>query len=166
MNPRLLVIAFLRAISCAVCAAQASKQLLSDAELTGALDSVDNLLPRWERAIAPINPEKIPSISYQAGKLIDVNKGTITAALSQIPRMITSLRRHRNTFDELALRDALWTLREGGSSLVEDQNLGDLALMTPLLSVMNDTSPFEERLTFDVMGRIARSEESGCGTAK
>ncbi len=137
---------------------------MSENELNHLLDTTERLLPRWELALRQIDPSKNSSISYQVGKVFEINYRMGREQVRGAHETIDRLRHHRTVSDELALRDNLWTLREVASAVV-DAPESSSSVVDDFVYLMRETSPVENRLVSEVMTRIGELESS-CGASK
>ena len=137
--------------------------LMSDTELKNRMDTIEASLPTVELTLESIDPFHDPSMDYQNGKLLDMDKQTGTLEIKVIHESITRLRRKRTAYDELNLQDALALLREIGNDMMTTASEGHPNVVPPSFGRhLTELHDAESVLANDLLERVKRLEGSHC----
>jgi hypothetical protein len=152
-------------LSCTFCTfgqAQAvDERLMTDAEYNTYLHQVEAALPKWERDIKNIAPEKVPQISYSEGKLIADQLDVGLMQIGYIRDRVAKQTVKRTVSGELALYNhiqSLWFTWETIGMLEIAHNLA----LTHLEKHRPELSELERHIGNDVIARVELLEKNTC----
>lgn len=138
---------------------------ISDDEFKSLLLQVETILPIYESSLKDIETYlgKQSDISYQTGKMIQNDIGTLRTDIAGIRRTVSSLRGSRSVLNEIELAEGLFVLTRDAVEIERDELTAPLLETNSRLRFPNITgfeainsqvSPLALKLTEDYYGRI------------